>query len=284
MPRGEFDPRGQLPHPVRRRRTSGYESRMRGDRGPGIPCSPAASHPDGPAAPSPDLPRRLRRPPGRPARPGGDLARASGRRAVRRRPSPVVAVRLIRPQLRAPSPPPALGRPAPRPHVPATEPRTARMVQPREVPVELPPDAGVEDAHAAGAGRRGGPVRRGLRRPARRGDRRRLRKRRTAPPCSRLRPRPPIAARTHDLASVRAGIARTLVYPPNARRNGLQGKVVLEFVLLAEGRIRDLVLRSSSGHPRRSTRRRSPPWRRRRPFPPPGVDVLVVVPVVFRSE
>ena len=43
---------------------------------------------------------------------------------------------------------------------------------------------------------------------------------------------PPIAARSHDLASVRAGIARTLVHPPNARRDGLQGKVLVEFVLL----------------------------------------------------
>jgi protein TonB len=156
------------------------------------------------------------------------------------------------------------------------------MIQPREVPVELPPDAGVQDpapqapdggadASAAGSGGRPGGVVGGDPEAT------------DGPAMQQLPARPPIAARTHDLASVRAGIARTLVYPPNARRNGLQGKVVLEFVLLAEGRIRDLVLRSSSGIPALDAAALAA-VEAAAPFPAPGVDVLVVVPVVFRSE
>ncbi len=93
----------------------------------------------------------------------------------------------------------------------------------------------------------------------------------------------PVAARPKDLAAVRAGIARTLVYPPNARRNGLQGKVLLEFVLLADGRIRDLLLRSGSGHALLDAAALDA-VQAAAPFPAPGVDVLVTVPVVFRSE
>lgn len=102
------------------------------------------------------------------------------------------------------------------------------------------------------------------------------------PPALQAPPQP-MPARSHDLASVRAGIARTLVYPPNARRNGLQGKVLLRFVLLADGSIRDLALRTGSGHPILDAAALSA-VRAAAPFPPPGVDVLVDVPVAFRAE
>jgi periplasmic protein TonB len=206
---------------------------------------------------------------------------ASGSARRQERVEPVVAVRLLRPQLRAPSPPPAPGRPAMRTQNPATVPRTARMIQPREVPAELPIDTGIQEpmpqapdgeagSSVAGPGGRPGGVIGGAPEA-------------TEGPALRQAPPTPIAARTHDLASVRAGIARTLVYPPNARRNGLQGKVILEFVLLAEGRIRDLVLRTSSGFPTLDAAALAA-VEAAAPFPPPGVDVLVVVPVVFRAE
>jgi protein TonB len=207
---------------------------------------------------------------------------ASGSARRPERVEPVVAVRLLRPQLRAPSPPPALGRPATRTQVPATEPRTARMVQPREVPVELPVDAGVrEPTPWAPDGEAGSSVAGSVGRPG--GVIGGAPEATDGPALQQAPSQPPIAARTHDLASVRAGIARTLVYPPNARRNGLQGKVILEFVLLAEGRIRDLALRSSSGIPALDAAALAA-VEAAAPFPPPGVDVLVVVPVVFRAE
>lgn len=204
-----------------------------------------------------------------------------GRTARQAPTEPVVAVKLFRPQLRAPSPPPVVGSPAPRAPSPASVPRPARMVQPREVPPSLPVDApapeapvspsgGEAPADATGSGGQPGGVVGG------------------APggvdaPALQQAPLRPIAARSHDLASVRAGIARTLVYPPNARRNGLQGKVLVEFVLLADGWIRDLVLRASSGHSILDGAALSA-VQAAAPFPPPGVDVLIDVPVVFRAE
>jgi protein TonB len=155
------------------------------------------------------------------------------------------------------------------------------MVQPREVAAEMPADPpsiepeaqaldGEASPDATGTGGRPGGVVGG------------------APdvpegPALQQPPPRPIAARTHDLASVRAGIARTLVYPPNARRNGLQGRVLLEFVLLADGWIRDLVLRSGSGVPVLDAAALAA-VEKAAPFPAPGVDVLVTVPVVFRAE
>lgn len=94
-------------------------------------------------------------------------------------------------------------------------------------------------------------------------------------------PPEPIPARPADLASVRSGIARTLVYPPGARRAGWQGRVRVAFILLADGRIRDLTVREGSGHEvldaaaLRAIEDAAP-------FTPPGVDVRVVLPVNFR--
>jgi len=94
-------------------------------------------------------------------------------------------------------------------------------------------------------------------------------------------PPEPVPARPSDLTSVRSGIARTLVYPPGARRAGLQGKVLVAFVLLADGRIRDLTVREGCGHEVldaaavRAIRDAAP-------FAPPGMDVRVILPVTFR--
>jgi len=154
------------------------------------------------------------------------------------------------------------------------------MVQPREVPAELPQDAALHeslplvlDGSAGGVGTGNGGRPDGVVGGAAGAD---------DGPATQQASARPIAARTHDLATVRAGIARTLVYPPSARRNGLEGKVLLEFVLLADGRIRELALRSSSGFPVLDAAALAA-VERAAPFPPPGVDVLVVVPVVFRA-
>jgi periplasmic protein TonB len=194
-----------------------------------------------------------------------------------------IEVRLVRPQVTRVSPlPPAPARSTPRrapaPAAPAA-PRVERIAQPRTVPSEVPLPApapeptGSGEATGSGAGDAGHPdgVVGGM--PGAPG----------VPALQQVPPPEPIPARPADLASVRAGIARTLVYPAQARRNGLGGKVVLSFLLLANGAIRDLAVRAGSGSALLDAAALAA-VREAAPFPPPGVEVLVVVPVVFRPE
>jgi protein TonB len=98
-----------------------------------------------------------------------------------------------------------------------------------------------------------------------------------APP----RPAEPIEARPADVAAVRAALARTFVYPPEARRRALQGRVIVAITLSADGALVALELRESSGH-RLLDEAALDACRRAAPFAPPGVAVRVVVPVSFR--
>jgi len=91
----------------------------------------------------------------------------------------------------------------------------------------------------------------------------------------------PLPARPRDLAAVRAGIARTLRYPPEARRREWQGRVMIAFVLRADGTVAGLGVRESSGHPILDEAALAA-VRDAAPYPPPGMDVLVVVPLSFR--
>ena len=88
-------------------------------------------------------------------------------------------------------------------------------------------------------------------------------------------------ARPADLAAVRAGIARTLTYPAEARRQGWEGRATIAFVLRADGTIEEPEVRQGSGHDLLD-RAALAAIRTAAPFPPPGIDVLVVVPVSFR--
>jgi protein TonB len=94
---------------------------------------------------------------------------------------------------------------------------------------------------------------------------------------------PIVEARPSDLSAVQAGIGRTLVYPHPARRNGIQGRTVLGFILLADGSIRGLTIREGSGSAVLD-RAALAAVERAAPFPAPGTDVSVVVPVVFRLQ
>ena len=91
----------------------------------------------------------------------------------------------------------------------------------------------------------------------------------------------PMPARPADLAAVRAGIARTLEYPRAARRNQIEGRTLLRFILLAGGEIRDLIVFHGSGYSLLDEAALAA-VRRAAPFHPPGVNVLVTVPVVFQ--
>jgi periplasmic protein TonB len=84
-----------------------------------------------------------------------------------------------------------------------------------------------------------------------------------------------------DLALVRAGLARKFVYPPEALRRHWEGRVVLAFTLHADGSLEGLSLRKSSGHALLDEAALQAA-RDAVPFEAPGVDVLVVVPVVYR--
>jgi protein TonB len=91
----------------------------------------------------------------------------------------------------------------------------------------------------------------------------------------------PMPARPADLAMVRERIARTLAYPPRAKRMGWEGRVALAFVLLADGTVRDLCVTQSSGYGLLDEAALAA-VERATPFPPPGVTVRVRVPVSFQ--
>ncbi len=91
----------------------------------------------------------------------------------------------------------------------------------------------------------------------------------------------PIPARPSDLASVRERIATTLVYPQLARRMKWQGRVVVGFVLLADGAVRLLRVVQTCGFPELDGAALSA-VQRGAPYQPPGVDVRIEIPVVFR--
>lgn len=91
----------------------------------------------------------------------------------------------------------------------------------------------------------------------------------------------PIPARPADLAAVRVGIGRTLVYPALARRREWQGTVIVSFTLVADGTVVDLAVRRSSGYEALDEAALDA-VRRAAPFPPTGLDVLVVIPVGFQ--
>lgn len=69
-----------------------------------------------------------------------------------------------------------------------------------------------------------------------------------------LTPQPPVnAAAAHDalaayLAEIRAAIERQKRYPAAARRAGMTGHVVLQFVILADGRVMDPRVIENEGH------------------------------------
>ena len=90
-----------------------------------------------------------------------------------------------------------------------------------------------------------------------------------------------LPARPSDLAAVGQRIAKQLAYPSSARRAGWQGKVRLGFVLLADGGVRDLVVKEGSGHEVLDDAAIAA-VHAAAPFPPPGADVQIVIPLSFR--
>jgi protein TonB len=94
-------------------------------------------------------------------------------------------------------------------------------------------------------------------------------------------PTSPRPASPADLASIGARVARELVYPALARRRQWQGRALVAFTLRADGSVGAIEIRESSGHPLLDEEAQRA-IRRAAPFPAPGVELLVVVPVTFQ--
>ena len=175
-----------------------------------------------------------------------------------------IEVAIVAPRAARPTPPPAPG-PEPRPTSrPATR---APLVQPRTMPDPAPSPVEPDDAALATSPE--GVIGGGSVSPQ------------TEDAGPVAAPAAAIEARPADIASVRAALARTFVYPAEARRRGWTGRVVLAFTLEADGRLRDLEVRSGSGVPLLDEAALEA-VRRAAPFSPPGVPVTVLIPVSFR--
>jgi periplasmic protein TonB len=184
----------------------------------------------------------------------------------------VIPVRFQRPSAAAPGPPPPPPAGRPKPKVAARPATVKRIVAPQAVPERVPepePSAPEEDDGGEEGGVPGGVV-------GGSGD-----GVVGGVPGGGAGSAGIMPARPADLAMVRERIARTLVYPPRARRMGWEGNVLLDFLLLAEGEVRDLRVARTSGHSVLDDAALVA-VQRAAPFPPPGLAVRVELPVGFR--
>jgi protein TonB len=79
---------------------------------------------------------------------------------------------------------------------------------------------------------------------------------------------------------VAEAVRRQVVYPMLARRRGLQGRVVVRFMLDASGKAADLSTVESSGHEILDAAALEA-VRRAVPMPAPAVPTQIVLPIVF---
>jgi len=225
---------------------------------------------------------------------------------------PAVAVQIVAP-LRPPALPPEEAAPAPPPPPPEPRrrppprfaPRLARAAPPAAPEAAAPPPAeapsdppappggeldrldleagghGAQEGPGLGAGRMGDEQGAGLGRGAGSGLGGGAGPGLSAPASAPAPAPAPIAARPGDLAAVQAGVARWLVYPPSALRARWQGTALLAFVLRADGTVSALRVARSSGIAVLDQAALLA-VERAAPFPPPGLDVRIEIPVSFR--
>ena len=84
-----------------------------------------------------------------------------------------------------------------------------------------------------------------------------------------------------DFSGIRDGIQRSISYPAAARRMGWEGRVVVTFLLLPDGSVRDIRVVQGSGHPVLD-RGAVDAVRNASPFPHPPAEAEIVTPVVYR--
>jgi len=86
-----------------------------------------------------------------------------------------------------------------------------------------------------------------------------------------------------ELALLRERIARALVYPAAARRRGWQGRVVVAFTLLRDGRVREVRVVATSGFGSLD-RSAVAAVLAAAPFPAPAEELEITTPVLFRLD
>ncbi len=86
--------------------------------------------------------------------------------------------------------------------------------------------------------------------------------------------------RKEQFEYIRRIIQEHVSYPPRAQRNGWQGRVVVLFSVLENGRVRDIRIRKSSGY-EILDENVIETIRKVEPFPRPPISVELVIPVAY---
>jgi len=84
-------------------------------------------------------------------------------------------------------------------------------------------------------------------------------------------------------AYIRDKILRNISYPDSARRMGWQGKVLLSFIITADGSVRELKIVQGSGFPILD-KNAIETVKDTAPFPKPPVEAQIVIPIIFRMD
>ncbi len=84
-------------------------------------------------------------------------------------------------------------------------------------------------------------------------------------------------------AYIRNKILRNISYPASARRMGWQGKVILSFIISADGSVREVKIIQGSGFAILD-KRAMETVKDTAPFPKPPVEAQLVIPIIFRLE
>jgi protein TonB len=86
-----------------------------------------------------------------------------------------------------------------------------------------------------------------------------------------------------NFAYIRDKILWNVNYPDAARRMGWQGKVLLSFIITANGSVREFMIIKSSGFPMLD-KNAIETVRDTAPFPKPPVEAQLVIPIIYRLE
>ncbi|HEX9190513.1 MAG TPA: energy transducer TonB [Candidatus Deferrimicrobiaceae bacterium] len=84
-------------------------------------------------------------------------------------------------------------------------------------------------------------------------------------------------------AYIRDAIQQGIAYPAMARKMGWEGRVVVAFLVLSDGSVRDVRVVHGSGHPALD-RGAVEAVRNAAPFPRPPAEAEIITPVVYRLE
>ena len=86
-----------------------------------------------------------------------------------------------------------------------------------------------------------------------------------------------------NYAYIRGAIQQGIAYPAVARKMGWEGKVVVAFLVLSDGSVRDVRVVQGSGHSALD-RGAVEAVRKAAPFPRPPAEAEIITPVVYRLD